>query len=171
MLRYGPMQVCICLRSASCWTECPDRCCCCWRPTTCWGASKPPYRPEPPPRPSSTCPAAAYVPWPGQRAHSSPCHSRGLLFSLLVRFVFFLPFILNRSVCIVCQNFELVCTERGRFTYVFLFNLMMFRSSGLFKINVFWDTGHSLVTWSDNHPPTLGWGKKSSCHSIEWKST
>lgn len=94
MLRYGPMQVCICLRSASCWTECPDRCCCCWRPMTCWGASKPPYRPEPPPRPSSTCPAAAYVPWPGQRAYSSPCHSRGLYCSLLVPFVF-LSFVLN----------------------------------------------------------------------------
>lgn len=67
MLRYGPMQLSICPRSASCWTECPGRCCCSWRPMTCWGALKPPYRPEPPPHPSSTCLAAAYAPWPGQK--------------------------------------------------------------------------------------------------------
>ncbi len=61
-LRYGPMQLSTCPRSASCWTEYLGRCCCCWRPMTCWGASKPPYRPEPPPPPSSTCPAVASVP-------------------------------------------------------------------------------------------------------------
>lgn len=66
-LRFGTMQLSTCLRSASCWIESPGRCCCCWRPTTCWGALRPSYRPDPPPRPSLTCPAAAYVPWPGQK--------------------------------------------------------------------------------------------------------
>lgn len=67
ILKYGPMQRSTCPRSANCWTEFPDRCCCCLRQMTCWGALKPPYRPEPPPHPLLICPAAASVPWPGQK--------------------------------------------------------------------------------------------------------
>lgn len=67
--RSGPTPPCTFLRSVSSWTGSPDRCCCCWRPMTCWGALRPRCRPEPPPRPSSTCPAAAYGLWPGEQDH------------------------------------------------------------------------------------------------------